>query len=440
MTAASRLPRAFRPGRAALGLLVCLPLGASQGRFDPTPPAPVLADTLQRNQSTSRVGGGPVVRVGVALDRQSVTLSSPGGLRLEDALTGQPAGDVAPGGTLVVSADGSVLLLEGDLSETPTGVPSLRVRPARTDAAMFVAGRAYRGSAELRVGDDGRVSAINVLPLEDYLLGVVPLEIGPREPDELAAVEAQAVAARTYAVAQLGGQLDRGFDLYGSVDDQAYGGMAAERDESTRAVRRTAGQILLFEGRPIRAYYHSTCGGRTAAIEEVMDRPSAPYLRSVPDQGPDGTDYCSASPRYRWSVVWSPADLDSVSRAGLAAHFRVSPRELGRVDGLEVVGRTPSGRVRDLSFQGAGVELVLSRLDIRRALPHDGRILNSTDFSVIEHADGLVELEGRGYGHGAGMCQWGAIGRARVGQGYEEILDTYYPGTVLVNAYEGEGG
>lgn len=440
MTAASSSPRAFRPGRAALGLLVCLPLGASQARPGQAPPAPVISDTIQGKPSTFVAGGGPVVRVGVALDRQSITLSSPGGLRLEDALTGQPAGDVEPGGTLVASADGSALLLEGDLSDTPTGVPSLRVRPARTDAAVFVAGRPYRGSAELRVADDGRVSAINVLALEDYLLGVVPLEIGPRRPNELAAVEAQAVAARTYAVAQLGGQLDRGFDLFGSVDDQAYGGLAAERDESTRAVRQTVGQILLFDGRPIRAYYHSTCGGRTAAIEEVMDRPSAPYLQSVPDQRPDGTDYCSASPRYRWSVVWSPTDLDAVSRPGLAAHFRVSSGELGRIDGLEVVERTPSGRVKDLSFRGAGVELVLSRLDIRRALPHDGRILNSTDFQVVEHADGLVELQGRGYGHGAGMCQWGAIGRARAGQSYGQILDTYYPGAVLVNAYEGEGG
>jgi len=440
VTAASRSPRAFRPGRAALGLLFCLPLGASQARPGQVPPAPVISDTIQRNPSTFVAVGGPVVRVGVALDRQSITLSSPGGLRLEDALTGQPAGDVEPGGTLVASAAGSALLLEGDLSDTPTGVPSLRVRPARTDAAVFVAGRPYRGSAELRVADDGRVSAINVVALEDYLLGVVPLEIGPRQPDELAAVEAQAVAARTYAVAQLGGQMDRGFDLFGSVDDQAYGGMAAERDESTRAVRRTAGQILLFDGRPIRAYYHSTCGGRTAAIEEVMDRPSAPYLQSVPDQRPDGTDYCSASPRYRWSVVWSPTDLDAASRDGLAAHFRVSSGELGRIEGLEVVERTPSGRVKDLSFHGAGVELVLSRLDIRRALPHDGRILNSTDFQVVERADGLVELQGRGYGHGAGMCQWGAIGRARAGQSYGQILGTYYPGAVLVNAYEGEGG
>ena len=233
MTAASRPPRAFRPGRAALALLICLPLGASKARLEPGPPAPVTPHAIRGNPSTFRAGGGPVVRVGVALDRPSITLSSPGGLKLEDVLTGQPAGEVEPGGTLLASADGSALLLEGDLSDTPTGVPSVRVRPARTDAAVFVAGRPYRGSAELRVADDGRVSAINVLPLEDYLLGVVPLEIGPREPDELAAVEAQAVAARTYAVAQLGGQLAQGFDLFGTVDDQAYGGMAAERDEST---------------------------------------------------------------------------------------------------------------------------------------------------------------------------------------------------------------
>jgi stage II sporulation protein D len=129
-----------------------------------------------------------------------------------------------------------------------------------------------------------------------------------------------------------------------------------------------------------------------------------------------------------------------VSRTGLAAHFGVTPREIGRVESLEVVGRTPSGRVRDLSFHGNGLALVLSRLDIRRALPHNGQILNSTDFSVNERGDGLVVLEGHGYGHGAGMCQWGAIGRARAGQDFVEILETYYPGAVLVNAYEGEDG
>ncbi|NNK47571.1 MAG: SpoIID/LytB domain-containing protein [Gemmatimonadetes bacterium] len=412
-----------RSVRAVLGLLLCLPLGASQGMDEVS---------LRR--------GGPVVRVGIALERESITLSSKGGLKLEDGLTAQPAGLVPPGGSLLASVDGSALRLEGDLPTVPARVPSVRVYAAVEGAAITVAGRPYRGSVELRVAGEDRVSAINILPLEDYLLGVVPLEIGPRGPDELAAVEAQAVAARTYAVAQLGGQVEQGFDLFGSVDDQAYGGLAVEREESTRAVRRTAGMILLFEGRPIRAYYHSTCGGRTAPVEEVMDRPPAPYLRSVSDRGPDGVDYCSASPRYTWTARWSKEELDSVARIGLAAHFGVSRGDLGRVEGLAVVGRTPSGRVEELAFHGAGLDLVLSRLDIRRALPYDQRILNSTNFSVAERDGGLVELNGRGYGHGAGMCQWGAIGRARAGQEFEQILKTYYPGAVLVKVYRGEDG
>jgi len=355
-------------------------------------------------------------------------------------LTGQPAGELRPGGQLVATADGSALRLVGDLPEAPVGVPSVRVRPVRGDGAVYVDGRPYRGSTELRLAGAGRISAINELPLEDYLLGVVPLEIGPRGPDELAAVEAQAVAARTYAVARLGGHAELGFDLFGGVEDQVYGGLAVERDESTMAVRRTAGQILVFEGRPIRAYYHSTCGGRTAAIEEVLDREPAPYLQSVPDQGPAGSDYCAASPRYRWNVVWSRAELDSASRTGLAAHFGTPASDLGGVQNIEVVRSTPSGRVGDLAFRGIGMELVLNRLDIRRALMHNGQILNSTDFSVTQRGDGLVELNGHGYGHGAGMCQWGAIGRARAGQDFEEILTTYYPGAVLANVYEGDDG
>ena len=107
---------------------------------------------------------------------------------------------------------------------------------------------------------------------------------------------------------------------------------------------------------------------------------------------------------------------------------------------MEVLARTPSGRVRDLALQGEGFQLVLSRLDIRRALAYRGSILNSTQFEVVGRDDGLVEVHGRGYGHGAGMCQWGAIGRARAGQDFERILETYDPGAELVNVYEGEGG
>jgi stage II sporulation protein D len=375
----------------------------------------------------------------VAVDHEAVRVSSAGGLRLEDPVTGGEVGRVGPGVTLSARATGGILRLEMDGYELPVTLAVVRVSPGRVEDPLVIEGTRYRGRAELRAVPGG-VSAINELDLEDYLLGVVPLEIGPRTPEELAAVEAQAVAARTYAVARLGGQARLGFDLFGTVEDQAYGGMEVERPEASEAVRKTAGVILMFEGRPIRAYYHSTCGGRTAAIEEVLDRESAPYLVSVSDRAPDGSYYCEASPRFRWNVAWTPRELDSVARPGVAAAFRVSPSEFGPVEQLEVVRRTPSGRVGELAFEGPGADMVLSRLEIRLALPNEGRILNSTDFEVISGADGLVELSGRGYGHGAGMCQWGAIGRARAGQTWEEILTTYYPGAELVNVYEGGDG
>jgi stage II sporulation protein D len=386
------------------------------------------------DRAVAQESAGPEVRVGVALDQDRITLTSGGGLRVEDALTGQPAGDVGPGGTLVARAHEDRLSLGGDLRDIPEGVPSVRVVPKARGMPVSVDGRPYRGSIELRVSESGKVSAINELLLEDYLLGVVPLEIGPRSGDEHAAVEAQAVAARTYAVAQLGNHAEAGFDVFGTVSDQVYGGIAAEREQSTAAVQRTAGMILMFEGRPIRAYYHSTCGGNTAAIEEVMDREPAPYLQSVSDESPDGTDYCAASPRYRWEATWTRDELRSAIQPGVKARFG-SAAAPGDVRSVEILGHTPSGRVRDLALRGDGFELVLSRLDIRRALVYEGRILNSTDFAVTRRDDGLVELNGRGYGHGAGMCQWGAIGRARAGQDFDRILSVYYPGAELVNAY-----
>ena len=272
-------------------------------------------------RALAQESAGPGVRVGVALDRDRITLKSSGGLRVEDALTGQPAGEVEPGGELLVRAREDRLSLGGDLTDIPQGVPSVRVVSNARGLPVSVDGRTYRGAIELRVAAGGKVSAINELPLEEYLFGVVPLEIGPRSDEERAAVEAQAVAARTYAVAQLGNHAEAGFDVFGTVSDQVYGGIAAERKQSTDAVRRTAGMILMFEGRPIRAYYHSTCGGTTAAIEEVMDREPAPYLQSVSDESPDGSDYCAASPRYRWEATWNPDQLGSATRPGLTARF-----------------------------------------------------------------------------------------------------------------------
>jgi len=382
---------------------------------------------------------GPPIRVGIVVASDTpLVLSSTGGLRLYDAQGDERLAELDGSAEVRVTRRGDRLhLLRPDGSPAAGGSDVFAVRAEPAGAGpVALGGSAYRGVIEVFAVEEAGLNAVNELPLEDYLLGVVPIEIGPRGPDELAAVAAQAVAARTYAVAHLRAREEMGFDVFGTVEDQAYGGMAAERDEATRAVRETTGRILTYDGLPIRAMYHSTCGGRTAAVEEVLDRAPAPYLRSVSDRAPDGTDYCSISPRYRWVEELTPGVLNGRVRDQIRRIFGAGAEDTGDMLGVRIAERTPGGRVNALALRGARSEFVLERLDIRIALQDDdGRILGSTDFDIVVRPDDVVELHGRGFGHGSGMCQWGAIGRARAGLSWESILATYYPGAELVSVY-----
>lgn len=399
----------------------------------------VLAATLgavRAAEPAARDVSGPPVRVGIAVASDGpLALGSTGGLRLLDAQSGEPLLELdGPADVRVERLGEGVRLVAGE-ERTDAGGFAVRAEPLG-DAPVTLGGSPYRGVIDVYAVEAAGLNAVNELPLEDYLLGVVPIEIGPRGPDELAAVAAQAVAARTYAVAHLRAREEMGFDVFGTVEDQAYGGIAAERDESTRAVRETAGRILMYDGLPIRAMYHSTCGGRTAAVEEVLDRAPAPYLRSVPDRAPDGTDYCAISPRHRWTETLSTDDLNGRVAAQVRRIFGAGPEETGGLVGLRIAERTPGGRVSALALRGRRAEFVLERLDIRIALQNDeGRILGSTHFDLAVRPDGEIELHGRGFGHGSGMCQWGAIGRARAGHDWPSILATYYPGAELVSVY-----
>jgi stage II sporulation protein D len=402
----------------------------------PFSPIPVLISISVAWASGLEPGANaePLLRVGIQVAESAVEISAPSGLLLFDALSGEAVGESPPASGIRAFFDAGTLRLEGMTSIRTQSLTSVRVEP-KNGRSLAVGGVRYRGRFEL-VADERGITAINVVHLEDYLLGVVPLEIGPRTIEEEAAIEAQAVAARTYAVAHLGGHDEFGFDLYGTVADQVYGGLDAERLEATDAVRATAGLILTHDGLPIRAYYHSTCGGETAAVQEVMDRDPAPYLRPVSDRAPDGSDWCSISPRYRWSETRSPADLNGRVRDEVAKMFGERPSAIGTISELSILRRTESGRVGTLAIRGPESELVLDRLDIRFALRDgEGRILGSTDFDLQAQSDGGVRIEGRGFGHGAGMCQWGAIARSRAGQTMEEILATYYPGAALTRVY-----
>ncbi|MGQ0646026.1 MAG: SpoIID/LytB domain-containing protein [Gemmatimonadaceae bacterium] len=303
--------------------------------------------------------------------------------------------------------------------------------PDGPDALVSHAARRYRG--ELRyVATDTAVLVVNVLPLDEYLRGVVPLEIGPRKPNEASAIEAQAIAARSYTVVRALEGVSRLFDLTARPVDQVYGGVDAELSVSDAAVRATSGVVLSFGGQVVRAPYHSTCGGSTAAPAEVWSGGSERYLRSVSDRmsGPDRA-WCDISPRFRWERSFDErAILDAVARQ--AGGQRVPRVRMARVASL-----TPSGRVGRLAFDTDAGTVTMTGNDMRFALRDvGGEILNSTYFSlepVVGRNGGLSQLtlRGRGNGHGVGMCQWGAIGRARAGWDAAAILEAYYPGTQL---------
>jgi stage II sporulation protein D len=296
-------------------------------------------------------------------------------------------------------------------------------------------GKKYRGELLITATDSGLL-VVNRLAMDDYLRGVVPLEIGNRTSAEVAAVQAQAVAARTYAYKHLNGS--RPFDMYATVQDQVYGGVDAEKPLPDSAIETTRDVVVLYNGQPITTPYHSTCGGSTAGVSEVWyDQPDQPYLRPVSDRIP-GTDnyYCDPSPRFSWTQNYDAAGLRTVMEKYLASYTNAPKANLGRVIDVREQGRTSSGRLAALIVQTESGSYTLRGNDMRFVLRDPkGAILNSTLFSLSAQTSGgevsSLTLNGRGYGHGIGMCQWGAIGRARAGQNYRTILETYYPGTTV---------
>jgi len=306
---------------------------------------------------------------------------------------------------------------------------------ARDGSLLIWNGKKYRGALIISHTDSGFL-VVNEVAMDSYLRGVVPLEIGNRTSAEMAAVQAQAVAARTYAYKHLNN--NRAFDMYATVQDQVYGGVDAEKPLSDTAIVTTADIVVLYNGQPITTPYHSTCGGSTAGVGEVWyDQPDQPYLRPVSDRIP-GSDhfYCDSSPRFSWTQSYDAAGLQAVMEKYLANYTNAPKTNLGKITDIREQGRTASGRIAALTVQTETGNYTLRGNDIRFVLRDPkGAILNSTYFNFREtKTDGGVSsltIDGRGYGHGIGMCQWGAIGRARAGQDFRTILETYYPGTTI---------
>jgi stage II sporulation protein D len=310
------------------------------------------------------------------------------------------------------------------------------VASVSADGFMTVNGARYRGQIVV-VPQGDSLAVINRVPLEEYLRSVVAVEMGPRIARDSSALQAQAVAARSYAVVRMGNR-ERGFDVYSSVLDQAYRGLDVENSAATAAVDRTRGLVLFHDGRVADAVYSSTCGGSSAEASEVWGNRTSPYLQRVSDRiGDTDRFYCDIAPRFRWMQEMSYSELNTNLAQYLARYASVPAGGPGRARQLFIADTTPSGRVGTLMLETERGSYALRGNDIRFVMrTAGGAILNSTYFSVeSKQADGGlaggVVFRGRGHGHGIGMCQWGAIGRSRAGQSFRTILATYYPGTSL---------
>lgn len=294
------------------------------------------------------------------------------------------------------------MMVEGKLYRRLTFAASL---------AVYVNNKPYRGLAELTASDKG-ILVVNQLPLEEYLVGLINCEISSAWPIE--AVKAQAIIARTYALNKKTARLSSPYHLESSVIDQVYEGCLIEDSRARRAVSETAGEVLTFGGAIIQAFYHSSCGGRTEASENVWGA-SIPYLKGVDCQ------YCLTSPTATtWEYRLSLKELEERLRS--AGH---------KVSGLYDIqpGAVNSrGRLKQVALLTTRGKILISGDQFRKAVGYG--FIKSTRFT-LKNSKNDISFSGSGNGHGVGLCQWGAKQRALDGFVSREILSYYYPGTEL---------
>jgi stage II sporulation protein D len=425
-----------RPPRPAVQ-----PLPQEPSREDVPPP--ILPEPTRARGLFGQ--SGPDVRIGLWVDSSNVRITAAGGLRVSVDGGREEAFD----DTSFVARRGgdleTIVLASTHARDAESTGTRIIVRSRTAGVFVHVAGRPYRGTVEVFRGRAGGVTAVNVLPVEDYLRGVVPAEIGRLNDTAASAIQAQAVAARTYTLSYFGRRKEDGFDLLSTVQDQVYDGVAGEARTGDRAVIATRGVVAAYKNRYVRCNYFSTCGGRTAAIDEVWRESPLDFLRSIRDRaGAEKEAFCKSSKYYRWRERW-PADefLDLVASWGP----RVYPESIGDVTPGELVAvrvrdRGPSKRVTDLEVrtQSGTYNLTGDRIRsvCRRPGAHEAT-LRSTLFNVtVERAQGrpvAVVFDGGGFGHGVGMCQVGAIGMSRAGYSLTQIIGHYYRGARLARLY-----
>ena len=291
-----------------------------------------------------------------------------------------------------------------------------------TTGNCIYAGKAYRGSWVVLSGDTG-LTIVNRLDMEDYLKGVVPHEIGKLNQEAFEALKAQAVAARTYAYSHLGSRKSQGFDVYSDTRDQVYNGKNDEDSLVNEAILATSDLVIKHNGNLIEAYYHSTCGGKTES-PEVWEQNSKPYLVSVSDSAEERI-FCELSKYTKWEEKFSRAELAGLFQKNAASARADKIFSFSKVEQIFITEKFPSTRVKRLVVLTDKGSFEVFGDKARWLFQKDGKILPSSQFSIAQNGNDYT-ISGSGFGHGIGMCQFGAIARAKAGQKFDEILKAYY--------------
>lgn len=353
----------------------------------------------------------PIVRVAILKDLADIELSIQGKYSIVDL---DKKTVIKSGRTLrrteTVGKDSSVLLSQEGYSASRIRFTSSKEIKIYYDNKEL----RYRGDIDVIGGKNGKLTIVNNIDLERYVKGVLYHEISDRWP--LEAIKAQAVAVRTYALNMMKVSQKKMFDVTSDTYSQVYGGRNAEHHRTNLGANRTKGQVMVYDGKILPAYFHSNCGGHTENAGELWNHDLA-VLKGVK------CPYCVALPNYKWKKNFRSSDIqEKLNQNGY---------HLGLIKNIEVKQVTDSGRAKMLVIETRdGKKQEITAANFRSFVGPN--LLKSSKFRIVMKGY-YFDVEGNGWGHGVGMCQWGVYGMSKQRKVYTEILEFYYPGMQLVD-------
>lgn len=393
----------------------------------------LLPGGCSQNLTQPRLDGTvPIVRVRIIDGVEQVTLAASHAPTVTATSDNIPRRlNINPGSSVRIALRGR----DWQIGNVGAGHGVLTIIPAY-DGTVSINGKPYRGQYRLVPVGPGRFDVVNDVDIDGYLKSVVPKELY-RDWD-LEAYKAQAIVARTYALyeAKTASQ-GRHFDLFPDERSQVYGGLSAETSKSQSAVEATAGVVVahgpLGHERIFKAYFSSSCGGISqSAADAFGDRWSEPLSDQV-DQG-----LCSASPRFNWGPIVVPK-AELTRRIVKWGTDRGNPiARMGALTRIDAEANRWGRPVRYYLTDNKNVRYMLRSEELRHAANTDApssQRLFSSFFKIVNDPANIRFVEGRGHGHGVGMCQWATQRRAELGMRHEDMVIASYPGSVLVRAY-----